>query len=507
MDAVLHMQQDETIVKVEKEPFTHGAMRFCYRMKKLSPPPNSSENHRFHAHGWKKALNFVMKAYQKDGEVDSSDEAKESVRNDILLQYEASHWAQLFNEKDPPKRINFIRAYALEFPDRPGSPWFAVERFISGKDSYGVGFFKHNTNAGFVDPDLHRVTPQVFSAFSFYESLGTRLVADIQGVGDLYTDPQVLSSDYRFGDGDLGPRGMALFFETFRHNTLADALGIPEFPLSKNELKHQAKYEDDIYSLSGDNSSFMDALEGLNKFAAMDLNRNKRQSMLMVPPKQISSEDTPDESRDTERRSNQSNIRESIRKSLTSSRMSKPVFARSASEMDEVKKCLSLAKSDFTFDNKSFGRKSSGEMMKHSKATRTSLMIRSVSEPINISDETRSNLGKVHYQLAVLHGLGRFPDVVEIGEDENRADAPPHDAFSVLFHLAHAASLSCVPACLALGRLHAGLGTSVSELLDTIVPIDFEAAKDLFRRAMESSFPPAEPKVSKILIFFSYIRN
>ena len=180
-------QEDESIVKVEKEPFTHGAMRFCYRMKKLSPPPNSTENHRFHAHGWKKAMNYVMKAYQKDGEVDCSDEAKENVRNDILLQYEASHWAQLFNDKDPPKRINFIRAYALEFPDRPGSPWFAVERFISGTDSYGVGFFKHNTNAGFVDPDLHRVTPQVFSAFSFYESLGTRLVADIQGVGDLYT--------------------------------------------------------------------------------------------------------------------------------------------------------------------------------------------------------------------------------------------------------------------------------------------------------------------------------
>lgn len=53
----------------------------------------------------------------------------------------------------------------------------------------------------------HRKTPQVFSAHSFYASNGTRLVADVQGVADLYTDPQVLSMDYRFGDGDLGPRG------------------------------------------------------------------------------------------------------------------------------------------------------------------------------------------------------------------------------------------------------------------------------------------------------------
>lgn len=182
--------EDETIVKVEKTPFTHGAMRFCYRMKKLSPPPQSASNHRFHSYGWTRASNYVAKAYQKDGVVDTSEEAKDAVRNDITLQYEASYWAQKFNEKNPTKKLVFIRAYAMEFPNRPGKPWFALERFISGTDSYGCGFTKHNTNAGFVDEDLHRVTPQVFSAYSFYESEGERLVADIQGVGDLYTDPQ-----------------------------------------------------------------------------------------------------------------------------------------------------------------------------------------------------------------------------------------------------------------------------------------------------------------------------
>ena len=80
---------------------------------------------------------------------------------------------------------------------------------LQGNDSYGNGFLKHNTNSGFVDLDERRKTPQVFSAHSFYASEGTRLVADVQGIGDLYTDPQVLSMDYRFGDGDLGPRGMA----------------------------------------------------------------------------------------------------------------------------------------------------------------------------------------------------------------------------------------------------------------------------------------------------------
>lgn len=216
---------DETIAKMEPKPFTHGAMRFCYRLKKRATPPKSSTNHRFHRSGWQLASNYVAKAYQKDGEVDTSLEAKQAIQNDILLQYEANFWARKFNDSDPPSKISFLRAYAIEFPDREGAPWFAVERFIAGKDWYGAGFVKHNTNSGFVDTDLRRVTPQVFSAHSFYASEGDRLVADIQGVGDLYTDPQVLSSDYRFGDGDLGPRGMALFFKTYRNSGIADAMG------------------------------------------------------------------------------------------------------------------------------------------------------------------------------------------------------------------------------------------------------------------------------------------
>lgn len=49
---------DETIVKIEREPFTHGAMRFCYRMKKRSPPPQSASNSRFHKFGWSRASNY-----------------------------------------------------------------------------------------------------------------------------------------------------------------------------------------------------------------------------------------------------------------------------------------------------------------------------------------------------------------------------------------------------------------------------------------------------------------
>ena len=497
--------EDETIVKMEKEPFTHGAMRFCYRMKKRSTPPQSASNHRFHNYGWTRASNYVAKAYQRDGEVDCSEEAKAAVKNDIMLQYEASHWAELFNDiGQPPKKIVFIRAYAIEFPDREGQPWFAVERFIAGNDSYGAGFTKHNTNSGFVDEDLHRVTPQVFSAHSFYCSDGNRLVADIQGVGDLFTDPQVLSSDYRFGDGDLGPRGMALFFKSFRHNSLADAMGIPVFQLSKNELKVQAKYDEDEYSMSGENS---DLGRELDKFAALDLNRNRRQSMLLPPPKAV----VPEELQATEKRSNlKKESRDDVRKSLRDifaagpammSSSTKANFHRTKSDVSEVQLCMEIAKSDLIFDKKTmFHRKSSGEMLRPlpKQNKRGSLLIRKVSNVMEPSTECRANLGKVHYQLAVLHGMGRFPDVVPEPVDPDAPDDehPHHDAFSVLFHLAHASSLNNVPALLALGRVHAGLETMVSPLLGGIAPIDFDTAKDLLRRAMESPYPPASPKAA-----------
>ena len=234
----------------------------------------------------------------------------------------------------------------------------------------------------------------------------------------------------------------------------------------------------------------------------MDLNRSKRQSALEVPPRDI----LPDDMKDTERRSNQKRGsvagREDIRQALrTSFNLAKPVFTRTTSEVDEVKQCLELAKQDFHFDMKIFHRKDSGELMAKVKVPakrRPSLIIRTVSEPMDICDQTKWNLGKVHHQLAVLHGMGRFPEVVP----KKGEDAPPHDAFSVLFHLCHAASLQNVAACLALGRLHAGIGTCVSRLLDTIVPIDFEASKYLLMRAMESEFPPAAPKVAAGCILY-----
>ena len=59
----------------------------------------------------------------------------------------------------------------MEFPHHQPKPaWFAIEQFIAERDDYGAGFVKHNTNSGFVDKEERCRMPQVFLAFSFYNS-------------------------------------------------------------------------------------------------------------------------------------------------------------------------------------------------------------------------------------------------------------------------------------------------------------------------------------------------
>jgi elongation factor 2 kinase len=235
----------------------------------------------------------------------------------------------------------------------------------------------------------------VFSAHSFYASEGTRLVADVQGVGDLYTDPQVLSIDYRFGDGDLGPRGMALFFKTFRHCDMSDLLGIPIFPLSRNERRHQAKYDDEESTLSEASSAVEEDLRC--RFKMLDANRQRRKTVLMRPIDIMQSEDKAD----TAKRSNISNVSLTIRQSMRQLNIQKSVIHRSKSDVDEITSCLQMAVTDAVFDHTAFHRYESGELKprhfhgtpKHQ--TQSTVVPVKASPPMKITDETKANLGKV----------------------------------------------------------------------------------------------------------------
>lgn len=306
---------------------------------------------------------------------------------------------------------------------------------------------------------------------------------------------------------------MALFFKTFRHCDLSDKMGIPIFPLSRNERKHQAKYDDDESTLS-EGSPSLEAL--MCRFRMLDDNRQHRKSLLVRPTDLNCAH-----SSDTEKRSNLrfSDVSRIIRNSIVASKKMPSIVKRTKSDVDEVTSCLNLALTDAIFDNNAFHRYESGILKPRHKRNsddaanlrdkltkhKSAALMKVAVDPMEITDETKSNLGKVHYHLACLHGRDRFPEIVPNDCIDN--DSPSHDVFSVIFHLSHAASLGNVPACLALARARVGLHSSASPLLHANVPIDFDSAKDLCRRAMASERSPALPKAAAGCLLYQILED
>ncbi|EKX49905.1 hypothetical protein GUITHDRAFT_67435, partial [Guillardia theta CCMP2712] len=181
------------LCRIEQQPFAEGAMRTAHRMWDLATPG---------------VAGMCVVKFSKD-----AGESSQQFFEDVQMQMEARMWAQRFNEKSPPKSVDFIAAYVLELVDRPGRPFCGVEKFISGT------YRKWNNNWDWSDDE--RNTPQAFSHFTWEASGNRLLVCDLQGVGDLWTDPQIHTCDRKgYGKGNLGMDGIKRFLGAHKCNSI-----------------------------------------------------------------------------------------------------------------------------------------------------------------------------------------------------------------------------------------------------------------------------------------------
>ncbi|EPY17251.1 hypothetical protein STCU_10726 [Strigomonas culicis] len=188
-----------TRMVVSPEPFAHGNMRASYYMIDMT----------------RLNCRLVAKRYLRRSVGD------DQYFDDVSMHSISGHWARMYNAMDPPKKVKFVPAAVVELPERSPPLILALEPQLDGQ------FKKYNNNCGYV-PRNARWTPQAFSHYTYHASRHQLMIVDIQGVDDIYTDPQILSPDGEgYGRGNLGMKGIRRFLESHRCNSVCKALGLP----------------------------------------------------------------------------------------------------------------------------------------------------------------------------------------------------------------------------------------------------------------------------------------
>eukprot|EP00484_Ammonia_sp_Unknown_P000346 CAMPEP_0197022338 /NCGR_PEP_ID=MMETSP1384-20130603/3249_1 /TAXON_ID=29189 /ORGANISM="Ammonia sp." /LENGTH=595 /DNA_ID=CAMNT_0042450369 /DNA_START=5 /DNA_END=1792 /DNA_ORIENTATION=- len=257
--------QDMSIVKMATNPFTNGTLRYVYYMQDVTDdidvslsssrqsssataiagcatpntmPSTSSANIMAASANTVSSATYHAEYLQKKKKKEklpienaASHVAKISIDpmeeyetyfHDVAMQKHAQRFADEFNKNEVPKKVGFLDCWVYELVDRTPHIFCGVEKLIVGD------YHKYTNNWDWVNQQVDRNTPSAFSHFTYEASKHRILICDLQGVGDLYTDPQMHTFDGKgCGKGNMGKRGIEKFLGSHKCNAICVYLKLP----------------------------------------------------------------------------------------------------------------------------------------------------------------------------------------------------------------------------------------------------------------------------------------
>ncbi|KAK5651650.1 hypothetical protein OQA88_11825 [Cercophora sp. LCS_1] len=196
-DAAIPITATDLTIHTHSLPFAHGALRTA----SYARTPHSTNP-------------LVVKSFK------TGTKHLAHLADDMRVHVLCKAFAQEFNALvSAQNAIDFIVPTILR-PKDGGKP-LSLEPFIPGV------YIKYNSNSGFVNDTSSKPSAQAFSHFTYERSKGRFLVADLQGVGGVLTDPAIHTLDqerFKLCDTNLGGAGFKFFFATHVCNEVCKGL-------------------------------------------------------------------------------------------------------------------------------------------------------------------------------------------------------------------------------------------------------------------------------------------